>query len=194
MPYKMTETWISRQDVVPAADLPLQHDYISSHFHPFTTLPQLESHLRPHFAIFEAGRKLEKLNLAASLRAVTDYPLLVKIAAIHAAWIRARPSKVKQDVPPVPNLPKEPDIDDDAETEPRRCESPRRSRRQNLGNEQGGGENIADNGGKRKRARHRALSLSSETLGRYFDAGEKMWTSDSIRTWSEHTCISGDSF
>ncbi|KZP19577.1 hypothetical protein FIBSPDRAFT_559317 [Athelia psychrophila] len=207
MPYKMRETWISRQDVVPAAGLPLRLDYISSHLHPFTTLPQLESHLRPHFAIFEAGRKLAKLaglNPAALLDALADCPLLDKIITIYAAWIRARPSKVKHDVASAPALPREePDIEDDAETESWRCGPPGSSQRQqlspltphggekhNLGHERGVGKNIADDGGKRKRA----LSLSGETLRRYFGAGEKMWTSDSILAWSEHTCNSGDSF
>ncbi|KZP27457.1 hypothetical protein FIBSPDRAFT_297547 [Athelia psychrophila] len=206
MPFKMTQTWISRQDVVPATGLPLRPDRISSHLHPFTTLPQLESHLRPHFAIFEAGRKLDKLRPVAVVRALADYSLLVKILAIYAAWIQARPSKINKKVASVPTpLPKNPDIEDDAETQPGRCRSPprRRSQRrqlasptphggekQNLGNRQGGGENIADDGGKRKRA----LGLSGETLRHYFDAGEKMWTSDSIRAWSEHACISGDSF
>ncbi|KZP17464.1 hypothetical protein FIBSPDRAFT_933985 [Athelia psychrophila] len=178
MPYKMRETWISRQDVVPAADSPLQLSYISSHLHPFTTLPPLESNLRPHFAIFEAGRKLAKLDIAASIRALADFPRLNKIVEIYAAWIKARPSTADRDESFVPTLPRNKlDIDDEAEAQPRQCKPPKGSPRrqpssptphggetQNLGNQQGGGENIADNGRKRKRARHRAPGLSGETL------------------------------
>lgn len=83
----------------------VQPSDVTVHLYPFQTLPLLESHLRPEFVIFEAGRRMQRLeDLIKSLMSIsqeatlslasllnemrTQWPVIDKIQRIHQAWMR----------------------------------------------------------------------------------------------------------
>ncbi|KAF7979007.1 hypothetical protein HWV62_43969 [Athelia sp. TMB] len=207
VPFKMKMMWISRQDIIPTENSPLQSDHVSTHVHPFQTLPQLDSHLLPHFVIFETGRKLETLPFTSALALSRQNPLLEKIAAIYEAWTKARPAGAEEDATFVPPSPPSPPSDEDSEADSdaatRACRVRRNTRpppqssptpnrkRQKLGKQGREGRDTSDEARKRKRAYRPALSLSGKTL-RDHCKGEKMWTTESIRAWSDNNCTLAD--
>lgn len=204
MPSKLETMWISRQDTIPVANSPLQPNYISTHVHPFQTLPQLDSHLLPHFVIFETGRKLQTLSPIDVPDFMSQNPLLLKILRIYQAWTKRRPEGAEQDdtfIPPSPPSDEDSETESDTKTQPRRARKKSRRSPQSsptphakgrkLGKRAREGKDISDDAGKRKRAYHSALSLSGKTLRNYFE-GEKMWTADSIRAWSDNNCPLAD--
>lgn len=71
------------------------------HYYPYHTLPLLESHLHPKFAIFNAGSKLKKLETPESfskLETLFDkYPGLEKTLRLYDAWIRPLPASALKD-------------------------------------------------------------------------------------------------
>ena len=189
MPSKMTAMWISRLDTIPTANSPLQANHISTHVHPFQTLPPLDSHLRPHFVIFEAGRKLQALSPIELIEFTRQNPLLEKIACIYHAWVKRRPEGAEKDVsfvPPPPPSDEYSETDDDDNTQAQRCargnrqsrpstQSPANQNRKKrkLGSQRKGGKYISGVG-KRKRAHHSAPSLSREILRNYLVDEEKV--------------------
>ncbi|KZP02325.1 hypothetical protein FIBSPDRAFT_970137 [Athelia psychrophila] len=71
---------ITPQDTVTDKGEALQQDRFITHLYPFDTLPPLDSHLQPHFDIFEAGRKLAVLPLGVSLGSAAQVPLQNRVA------------------------------------------------------------------------------------------------------------------
>lgn len=67
------------------------HDHLSIHTYPFRTLPFLSSHLRPEFAILEAGRQLDHLSESERARLIEQVPLLEQISNIYSAWTTQLP-------------------------------------------------------------------------------------------------------
>ena len=66
------------------------------HKHPFTSLPYLKSHIRPQFAIFNAGLKFKRaLQMHKDL--IESSPDLIFVVALYEAWIRELPYNHKQD-------------------------------------------------------------------------------------------------
>jgi hypothetical protein len=78
-------------------------DEIVVYKYPYTSFPQLKSHLHPKFAIFDAGSKLQKLFNEDSdsnpvyEKALEDYPSLSKIRSLYLAWIQPLPKKALED-------------------------------------------------------------------------------------------------
>ena len=69
------------------------------HRYPYNELPLLKSHIHPKFAIFDAGRKLKRLEeLTTSkrelLRVLTDNPRLEKVQILYYSWTQ----KVSRDL------------------------------------------------------------------------------------------------
>ncbi|KAF7979006.1 hypothetical protein HWV62_43967 [Athelia sp. TMB] len=201
VPFKMNTMWISRQDIIPTENSPLQSDHVSTHVHPFQTLPQLDSHLLPHFVIFETGRKLAALPPADLIDFTRQNPLLEMIVRIYQAWTTTRPAGAEEDVTFLPPSSPSPPSDEDSEANtdghtqacrahrnfqppPQSSPTPHR-KRQKLGKKGREGQDILNEAGKRKHAYHPALSLSGKTLCDHFEEG-KMWTADSIRAWSDN--------
>lgn len=106
---------------------------VTIHFHPFRTLPLLESHLRPEFVMLEVGRKLKKYRKLArtsegvliALEVVTTHwPFVTKIENIYEAWMRPLPDGALES--PILNPPANSNdnersgTDDSLHTEPRR--------------------------------------------------------------------------
>ncbi|KAF7983060.1 hypothetical protein HWV62_23957 [Athelia sp. TMB] len=207
MPSKMTSMWISRLDTIPTANSPLQASHVSTHVHPFQTLPLLNSHLRPHFVIFEAGRRLQALSPIVLFEFMRQNPLLEKIACIYHAWVKIPPEGAEKDesfVPPSPPSDEYSETDEDENTQAhRRARGNKQSRPQTqslvshnrkkrkLGNQRKGADYTSDVG-KRKRAHNSAPSLSREILRNHLVDEEKMWTADSIRAWSENNSVLED--
>ena len=71
----------------------------TDHYYPFDTLPLLESHLHPKFAIFDAGRKINLLQLkvqkVVNESAISDR--LSFVLRLYEAWMRPRPNVYKRD-------------------------------------------------------------------------------------------------
>jgi hypothetical protein len=67
--------------------------------YPYRTLPRLKSHLRPEFAIFNAGIKLATLrgDLDQLGKIFEEYPSLVKVEKLYNAWIQKLPNDALND-------------------------------------------------------------------------------------------------
>jgi len=65
--------------------------------HPFTKLPYLKSHLRPQFAIFNAGFKLKQRTLEEQKDIIDGSPDLVFIMDLYDAWTAVLPEGHHQD-------------------------------------------------------------------------------------------------
>ncbi|KAF7979008.1 hypothetical protein HWV62_43971 [Athelia sp. TMB] len=77
----------------------------------------LDSHLLPHFVIFETGRKLETLPLTDAFDFMRQNRLLEMIVRIYQAWTKARPAGAEEDVTFVPLSPPSPPSDEDLEAD-----------------------------------------------------------------------------
>ena len=73
------------------------------HVYPYSTLPDLKSHLHPKFAIFDAGKKLDKLYKQDSRsnpvygKFLEDYPNAQKTLQLYLAWIGPLPENALED-------------------------------------------------------------------------------------------------
>ena len=59
------------------------------HCHPYTTLPPLESHVRPEFAIFALGKILREdreRTLEKRVQLFDDNPILHEVVLLHKMW------------------------------------------------------------------------------------------------------------
>jgi hypothetical protein len=65
----------------------MTNQHVTTHFHPFTTLPLLQSHLHPKFAIYNAGKKLLEFSQDHYLQLRRAFPRLVDIKKLYAAWL-----------------------------------------------------------------------------------------------------------
>jgi hypothetical protein len=99
---------ITRQRVVreigdDASDVTTLHGY------PYKTLPNLESHLHPKFAIFDAGRKLKNLTQQSDkpLPEIRDllinYPALYMIQNLYNAWVQKVPANALRELSYIDN-------------------------------------------------------------------------------------------
>jgi hypothetical protein len=81
------------------ANPPSPTDY-SIHGYPFDSLPLLKSHLHPKFAMYDAGRKLEKVKINPNEinRLQHLFPSLSSIVAVYDAW-KQLPTKEQQQDP-----------------------------------------------------------------------------------------------
>lgn len=183
----------------------VQPSDVTVHLYPFQTLPLLESHLRPEFVIFEAGRRMQRLedlikslmpisqeatlSLASLLNEMkTQWPVIDKIQRIHQAWMR------KLNLDYILALP---EFNPPSEEPEDSLHTPLRGRmnvdtthttpqRQNLPYSTGSG---------RKRKRGNMLSnhsvLSKGTLQSLDEEKGGEYTKESIASWSAH-CISDE--
>src|SRR5271168_3450693 len=91
--------------------VPELHDY------PFTSLPYLKSHVRPQFAIYNAGEKLVRAlgmqnDLIKSSQDIADLKFVMEL---HDAWKRLPPPTHKKDqtyFSPKPPGPSPDNVDD----------------------------------------------------------------------------------
>ena len=73
------------------------------HVYPYSTLPDLKSHLHPKFVIFDAGKKLDKLYSEDSISSpvydkfLEDYPSAEKARDLYLAWIGPLPKNALED-------------------------------------------------------------------------------------------------
>lgn len=93
----MAEFTVARQNDVKASALP---GNVTIHLYPFKTLPLLECHLHPKFAIVEAGRRMQKYrkwaltsqeHVALVETVTSQWPTITKIEDIYEAWMRPLP-------------------------------------------------------------------------------------------------------
>lgn len=87
----ITKKVFFRQDIISE---PISSEHYSLHAYPFNTLPLLESHLHPRFAIFNAGYKLQDMlqtRPESFFQLIDDYPSLSTIKALYGAWILPPP-------------------------------------------------------------------------------------------------------
>ena len=90
----LDNTPITLQSLVPMDRAPL-----ISHWHPFNSLPLIESHFHPKFAIFNAGAKLAKMMVLKDPDNVKKFmeklPSLLSIIDLYNVWIQAPTPDVK---------------------------------------------------------------------------------------------------
>jgi len=69
------------------------------HSYPYSSLPLLESHLHPKFAIYDAGMKLKNLlfNREYLIEALANYPSLSKIQDLYRGWNQIPPIHAQED-------------------------------------------------------------------------------------------------
>ena len=149
--------------------------------HPFTELPYLKSHLRPQFAIFNAGFKLKQRTLKEQQDILNDD--IVFVMDLYDAWTAVLPEGHDQDQSY--NCPIEPShenvdddvgfvVDDDEDSD----YDDKRRKRQKVPFR------------KPKRKREKVLSVPSRhqliseiTLSRLEQLGRAGWTRNMIRKW-----------
>ena len=88
----MEDVLITRREVL--ADGKISSEVINC-FYPFNTLPLLNSHLHPKFAIFDAGIKMARLTHQKSM--FLNNPSLLKIWRLYNAWKRPLPKEALGD-------------------------------------------------------------------------------------------------
>ena len=71
--------------------------HVSSHFHPFNTLPLLRSHLQPRFVIFNARAKLALLKYEWVEWIAQHYPWILRMLTLYNAWVRSLEKTQKGD-------------------------------------------------------------------------------------------------
>jgi hypothetical protein len=177
------------------------------HKHPFDTLPYLKSHIRPQFAIFNAGLKLTVSTRLKSL--IINSPDLDFVMDLYEAWTRAPHEECKQDQSYFsPNLPIPSDVDDDDSVEDVVEDkedsdyvdiplSKKRKRKASVPPKQKAPAQKTHNAppkGPRKARGQKVLSvpsrrqlLSEITLYRLEQLGRAGWTRNSIRKWSNYS-------
>ena len=152
--------------------------------HPFTELPYLKSHLRPQFAIFDAGFKLKQRTLEEQQDILNDD--IVFIMDLYDAWTAVLPEGHDQDqsynCPIEPSHENDDDdvgfvVDDDQDSDSD-YDDKRRKRQKKVPC------------GKPKRKRQKVLSVPSRhqliseiTLSRLEQLGRAGWTRNMIRKW-----------
>ena len=98
MPGEMQQIIIVHQDLIPPpGQSQVGPKQMSMHTYPFRTLPFLSSHLRPEFAILEAGRQLYHLPEAERIQFIRQVPLLEQISNIYSAWTTQLPPHAMED-------------------------------------------------------------------------------------------------
>lgn len=137
----INELAINRQNTIPSNK---SDEDFTRHHYPFSTLPLLKSHIRPHYVIFNAGLKLFWLSKHDSRKCdslVTEFPTLGTIISLYKAWLYPVPIDADNDLSY--NAPDVSDDDDDkssssndpkdrdyvSRTKSVRLGSPRRSKR-----------------------------------------------------------------
>lgn len=158
------------------------------HKYPFTSLPYLKSHIRPQFAIFNAGAKLMRA-LEEHKDLIEGSPDILFVMNLYEAWTRELPPNCNQDqsyYPPNPSHDttdtsdddyvddEDPDYDDQTSDRKRKGKAAQRVPRK-----------------KPKRKREQKVSGPSRpqlpskiTLSRLERLGRASWTCNSIRKWA----------
>lgn len=174
-------------------DSPESGSGFTRHFHPFKTLPPLQSHIRPQFAIFDAGLKLKKLQVHVTVlkQLVDETPGLVDVIDLYKAWTMDPPAGHDQDLsykalPVNESLSSGDDfVDDerDGDYDDRTREGVSHSKKRRAPAQ----ETALSGKRKRKVPSNRKQQLLSEmTLSRLNGRlGRAAWTGDRIREWSK---------
>jgi hypothetical protein len=160
------------------------------HRYPYSSLPLLECHVHPKFAIFDAGRKLKKMLFGDHLvkdalrRALEDYPSLLKIQRLYRAWIQDPPSIALEDKtyvnPEFILVYSEDGSGDDHSNDSDYDHANGQPKRTRTIPGRGDGFHLY----------RRTLLLSKAALSRINqEFGETAWTADHIRQWSSDTSI-----
>jgi hypothetical protein len=101
--------------ITPQSLDPTDRTQLITHWYPFDALPLIESHIRPEFAIFDAGAKLAKMmqskNTGKFDELVQKFPSLLSIIDLYNVWIRAPPPDAQTDI--LYNAPLDPPDDGD---------------------------------------------------------------------------------
>jgi hypothetical protein len=91
---------IDRTNFIPAKESPEPY---TRHLYPFDTLPLLESHIQPHFVIFNSGKKLRDWlrntgNSETSREFISKFSYqITAISALHSAWTGDLPKAADSD-------------------------------------------------------------------------------------------------
>ncbi|KAF8129827.1 hypothetical protein EV363DRAFT_1450860 [Boletus edulis] len=93
---KLKGCTITRQHAVTDDDTP-SIDHFRLYAYPFHDYLIVESHLRPHFVILEAGRKLKQLPLTYIPALLAQYPILAQVSDLYESWTAALPKRVLAD-------------------------------------------------------------------------------------------------
>ncbi|KAH0826758.1 hypothetical protein J3R83DRAFT_5168 [Lanmaoa asiatica] len=118
---------IARQHSTTTDDDTPSINHFRLYAYPFYDFPIVESHLRPHFVILEAGRKLKRLPLTYIPSLYTQYPILNQVSDLYESWTAALPEYVLSDEEFYPPPSQESSEDeDDNNTIHRRYKNPRK--------------------------------------------------------------------
>ena len=106
--YDMEKIAFMRQNEDPAT---LTTNGFTVHVHPFTTLPDLVSHIHPKFVIMATANAVATLNHDPRQALLRQFPTLVTIDDLYLAWMRPIPRNAKENESYYP--PDDPSNDDD---------------------------------------------------------------------------------
>jgi hypothetical protein len=165
------------------------------HKHPFTGLPALKCHIRPQFAIYNAGLKLTRLSLEDHKQLTCCFPALIFVMDLYYAWNWVLPAHHTEDQsykPPGPSHDMADDSGDDDddyvdlvddEEEDLNYEDQTKRKRK-------GAQEVPRKQPKWKREQKvSALSqhqlYSKITLSRLEQLGQAGWTCKNIRKWAD---------
>lgn len=178
------------------------------HSHPFTSLPYLKSHLRPQFAIFNAGLKLmkavdqkrvkkeeEALEQQQLENLVNDSPDLTLVMDLYKAWDWKPPEGHKEEQSYFPPDPSDDDVDvvvddDDKDSDyDDSIVSHSKKRKRKAPKQKESAQMPPPKGHKRRQkvslsVPFRHQSLSEMTLSRLEQLGRADWTRRNIHKWS----------
>jgi hypothetical protein len=175
------------------------------HSHPFTSLPYLKSHLRPQFAIFNAGLKLmkavdqkrvqkeeEALEQQQLENLVNDSPDLTLVMDLYKAWDWKPPEGHEEEQSYFPPDPSDDDVDvvvvdDDKDSDyDDSIVSRSKKRKRKAPKQKESAQKPPPKGHKRKQLSvpFRHQSLSEMTLSRLEQLGRAGWTRKNIHKWS----------
>ncbi|KAF8445086.1 hypothetical protein L210DRAFT_3758925 [Boletus edulis BED1] len=192
---------ITRQHTVTGDDTP-SLDHFCLYAYPFHDYPIVESHLRPHFVILEAGRKLKQLPLEYIPGLFAQYPILVQVSNLYASWTAAISRHVLADEnfnPPPSQEDSEDEDEDDNKTVRGRYNNPPKRfggdgsptkplKRVKTGKGDDG------KGGKRKRDAEVEAVVDDEMGSRRYEVARNAgpFSRPSRRSWSKSFSLSGE--
>ncbi|KAF8635003.1 hypothetical protein AX17_004049 [Amanita inopinata Kibby_2008] len=195
---RMENVAIHRQNRIPSRERSLTSNDFTTYLDPFENLPMFESHLRPKFAILEAGRKMMfDLDWYKADFLKESYPILKKVLEIFGAWTHKRPDDAEYDKDYNPD-PADDDGDGDHErgsvtssrrTGPGRGEKRKRQPDSPTPVSKNTRPNTKNTGGRQNKGHKQGSSsgLSEKTLLEQ-ELGKGSWTRAAVKTWSEKCC------
>ncbi|KAG6372243.1 hypothetical protein JVT61DRAFT_8044 [Boletus reticuloceps] len=190
---------ITRQHAVTGDDTP-SLDHFRLYAYPFHDYPIVESHLRPHFVILEAGRKVKQLPIIYIPALLAQHPILGQVSQLYESWTAALPKRVLADKKfNPPSSQEDSEDEDDNKTAHGRYKNPRKrfgddGSPTKLLKHVRTGKGDDGKGGKRKRDAEVEVVVDDEMGSRRYEVARNAgpFSRPSRRSWSKSFSLSGE--